>query len=173
MLGLSVLVVGLQIGTPALRRVPSIAMDARSDDKPMSAVFGGDSRYSSFTDSPSPYDPSKGGLLDQMAKALEEAMGGMAAFAYKPTMIDAFEEVAGSSDGFITAEQLGELLTKCGDEMPEEETAKMFKGVDMDEDGKIDYAQYYKLMIDEARARRDKNMGKTKSEGGGFKFPWS
>ena len=76
-------------------------------------------------------------------------------------------------DGKIEQLQARELLTKCGDEMPEEQCAKMFKGVDMDEDGKIDYAQYYKLMIDEARARRDKNMGKTKSEGGGFKFPWS
>ena len=116
------------------------------------------------------FDPSKGSMLTQMVEKLKEPMGGMAVYEFKPTLEAAFGEVDGDGDGDITRPELGELLLKFDDEIPEEEADGLFNAVDTDADGKISYVQYYKLMVDKAAERRDAALGKSSGGGGGGFF---
>ena len=119
-------------------------------------------------------EPPPTSLLSEMQKVLSEPMGGMAvADTFREQMIDAFISAApdaqrapeafgtiGPPSGDINVEQFGALLSTKGDVLPEVKVKAMFDAVDTNGDGLIEYVQYYKACLDEAKARKD--AGKSK-----------
>ena len=109
---------------------------------------------------PSPTTPSLltrltegggGGGIDLWSE-LAEPFAAAAGVPYEPSgplkAASAFEKAD------IDLEAFQGLLTALGDTLPEEKTSAMFKAVDTDGDGRIEFVQAYKAIRDEALEMR-------------------
>jgi calmodulin len=76
----------------------------------------------------------------------------MAADAFvEDDMREAFDAVA-LDPGVLTSVELSQLMANVGDELTEEEVVEFMKEADLDGDGKINCAQWIKVVFDRAKA---------------------
>ena len=60
---------------------------------------------------------------------------------------DAFKFFDGDKDGYITSLELRNAMNNLGDEYTPEEAEEMIKEGDLDNDGRIDYDEFMKLVL--------------------------
>lgn len=108
---------------------------------------------------PAPAPPPSGPSLIEQAKtrgfdlwgALAEPYATAAGVEYEPSA--PLGKAAAFELAEINIEQFAALLVSVGDNLPEDKVKEMFTAVDEKGDGKIEFVQCYKAIIDEARSR--------------------
>ena len=60
---------------------------------------------------------------------------------------DAFKFFDGDKDGYITSLELRNAMNNLGDEYTPEEAEEMIKEGDLDNDGKVDYDEFMKIVL--------------------------
>merc|ERR1719355_166836 len=78
-------------------------------------------------------------------------------------------EAADDGDGFINSSELGSLMTACGESLSADEVSALFEEADTNGDGKINYPEWNKVMIDSTTRMV---RGEKKTGGGGRKLPF-
>ncbi|GBG62002.1 hypothetical protein CBR_g28479 [Chara braunii] len=72
--------------------------------------------------------------------------GGKRGAALHKELADAFEVYDKSGDGHITHDELQEVLKKAGQNLSEKQVGAALKAADVDEDGKVSYKEFLKLL---------------------------
>ena len=63
-------------------------------------------------------------------------------------LIEAFKVFDKDGNGFITSQELRHVMTNLGEKITEKEADEMIKEADLDGDGRIDYEEFVKMMIE-------------------------
>ena len=63
-------------------------------------------------------------------------------------LIEAFKVFDKDGNGFITAQELRHVMTNLGEKITQEEADEMIGEADLDGDGRIDYEEFVKMMIE-------------------------
>lgn len=66
-------------------------------------------------------------------------------------MKQAFDVFDADGNGYIDKSELGEVLRQLGEEVDEEQLNDMMKAADSNNDGKIDYQEFVKMMKSDLR----------------------
>ncbi|KAG2232007.1 hypothetical protein INT48_004817 [Thamnidium elegans] len=62
-------------------------------------------------------------------------------------LLDAFKVFDKDNDGYITPDELRQVMKQLGQKLSEQEVDEMIKEADADSDGKIDYKEFGKMMV--------------------------
>jgi len=63
-------------------------------------------------------------------------------------LIEAFKVFDKDGNGFITSQELRHVMTNLGEKITQEEADSMIKEADLDGDGRIDYEEFIKMMME-------------------------
>lgn len=63
-------------------------------------------------------------------------------------LIEAFKVFDKDGNGFITSQELRHVMTNLGEKITQEEADGMIKEADLDGDGRIDYEEFVKMMME-------------------------
>lgn len=63
-------------------------------------------------------------------------------------LIEAFKVFDKDGNGFITSQELRHVMTNLGEKITEKEADEMIQEADLDGDGRIDYEEFVKMMME-------------------------
>ena len=63
----------------------------------------------------------------------------------KEELRDAFKTLDADGDGFLSASELRNVLTSMGEPLTDKEVDEMFRLVDINNDGKLNFAEFYEM----------------------------
>jgi len=63
----------------------------------------------------------------------------------KEELRDAFKTLDADGDGFLSASELRNVLTSMGEPLTDKEVDEMLRSVDIDNDGKLNFAEFYEM----------------------------
>ncbi|XP_039267529.2 uncharacterized protein LOC120342666 [Styela clava] len=66
-----------------------------------------------------------------------------------------FRQFDVDGDGYITADELRNMLSRLGDDITDDELLKMIKAADMDGDGKVSYQEFVRVMTNSGGSSSD------------------
>ena len=67
----------------------------------------------------------------------------------KEELLEAFRIFDKDNNGKIWAAELNHMMTNLGDKFSDEEVDQMIKQGDIDEDGQIDFEEFYRMMMND------------------------
>ncbi|CAG5128992.1 unnamed protein product, partial [Candidula unifasciata] len=92
-------------------------------------------------------DPNKNGRIE-----FKEFVDGMSRRGIKSQeqeedeLLAAFRVFDRDDNGYITAPELRHVMTSCGEPMTDDEVDKMIEEADVDEDGRVNYQEFVRMM---------------------------
>ena len=105
----------------------------------------------------------KDGVRAEIAKAQNAGYGSLALVGVRDEMNAAYEKCAtvlysrmgNPSPGYLDAERLGKLMEMVGEPVSEEEAADIIKSVDANNDGQINWVEWYNCLLYTSPSPRD------------------
>nr|XP_032826590.1 EF-hand calcium-binding domain-containing protein 7 [Petromyzon marinus]XP_032826591.1 EF-hand calcium-binding domain-containing protein 7 [Petromyzon marinus]XP_032826592.1 EF-hand calcium-binding domain-containing protein 7 [Petromyzon marinus] len=82
-------------------------------------------------------------------------------------LLAAFRKIDRNSDGFLTCDELRRVLTTRGERMTEKELQGVFEDADVNRDGKLDYAEFSRMVLETARQCERMALERLEADGRG------